>query len=161
MAATFARYLDSDYNPIQMAKYELPLRVTVAEPPADVVMQVQKGRDELLPPSRRKSEAISFDFSVNVDLSSGAPNFLGKFAQGPKDARFVYVNSGTYAGQRDTCWSRRAKISLMNITAEQIREVLKTPNSKLEICIDGTGSDGGPVCASIRSPREDWKIIKA
>jgi hypothetical protein len=144
-----------------MAKYELPLRVTVIEPPAGVVMQVQKGRDELLPPSDKKSDAISFDFSVDVDLSSGAPNFLGKFAQGPKDKRFVYVNSGTYAGQTDSCWGRRAKISLMSITANQIREILKSPNSKLEICIDGTGSDGGPVCASVRSPRENWKIIKA
>jgi Family of unknown function (DUF5990) len=143
-----------------MAKYELPLRVTVVEPPADVVMQVQRGRDELLPPSSRKSNAISFDFSVDVDLSSGAPNFLGKFAQGPKDSRFVYVNSGTYAGQSGTCWSRRAKISLMNITTEQVRKILKSPKSKLEICIDGTGSDGGPVCGSIRSPRESWKIIK-
>lgn len=161
MAAAFARIVDPDYNSTQMAKYELPLRITVVEPPPDVVMQVQKGRDELLAPSERKSNAISFDFSVNVDLSSEAPNFLGKFAQGPKDARFVYVNSGTYAGQSETCWSRRAKISLMNITADQVREILKSPNSKLEICIDGTGSDGGPVCASVRSPREDWKIIKA
>ena len=143
-----------------MAKYELPLRVTVVEPPADVIMQVQKGRDELLPPSERKSNSISFDFSVNVDLSSDEPNFLGKFAQGPKDARFIYVNSGTYAGQDESCWSRRAKISLMSITAGQIREILKSANSKLEICIDGTGRDGGPVCASVRFPREDWKIIK-
>jgi len=143
-----------------MAKYELPLRVTVVEPPAGVVMQVQKGRGELLPPTERKSGAISFDFSVNVDLTSGEPNFLGKFAQGPKNARFIYVNSGAYAGQSETCWSRRAKISLMNITADQIKEMLGSPNSKLEICVDGTGGDGGPVCGGIRSPREGWKIIK-
>jgi hypothetical protein len=144
-----------------MTKYELPLRVTVIKPPADVVMQVQKGRNELLLPSKRRSNTISFDFSVNVDLSSGEPNFLGYFAQGPKNARFVYVNSGTYAGQSETCWSRRAKISLMSITPEQIGEILELRNSKLEICIDGTGTDGGPVCGSIRSPRENWKIIKA
>jgi len=143
-----------------MAKHELPLRVTVIEPLAGVEMQMQMGRHELLPPTAKKSNSISFDFSVDVDLSSDEPNFLGQFAQGPKRERFVYVNSGSYAGQSDTGWDRRAKISLMDITIEQINKVLESRNSRLEICIDGIGRDGGPVCASVRSPRDNWKIIK-
>lgn len=126
-------------------------------PPAGVVMQVQMGRDDLLPPSTKTLDLMSFDIPVNVDFESNTPNFLGKFAQGPKTARFIYVNSGTYAGQTDTCWSRRAKISLMGITPEQIQEILSSPGSRLEVDIEGTGSDGGPVCGSIRSVGERWK----
>ena len=106
-------------------KYEIPLRVTVDRPPAGVTMQVQRGKDELLPPAVSSGDSITFEFPVNVDTSSGTPNFLGKFAQGSRDARFIYVNSGTSAGQHDSCWTRRAKISLMGITREQVEQVLR------------------------------------
>jgi hypothetical protein len=112
-------------------------------------MRVQKGRDELIPPTEASSGAVAFDFEITVDTSGPVPNFLGKFAQGPKDQRFVYVNSGTYAGQKHTCWSRRAKISLMSITGIQIEEALSSPGARLEAEIAGTGRDGGPMCASV------------
>src|SRR5205809_130684 len=103
-----------------MAKYEIKLQVNVLEPLAGVTMQVQEGRDRLLPPCETKPDRITFEVPVTVDMSSGSPNFLGKFAQGPKDARFIYVNSGSYAGQPGTQWNRRAKISLMKITSTQV-----------------------------------------
>lgn len=143
-----------------MAKHEITLRVHVINPLAGVTMRVQEGKDRLLPPGETHSDRMSFEFPVTVDLSSGKPNFLGKFAQGPKDARFIYVNSGSYAGQPGTQWNRRAKISLMTITKKQVREVLDTPGAKLEITIDGVGRDGGPVCASIPSALVNWRIIK-
>jgi len=143
-----------------MAKHEILLRVNVLNPLAGVTMQVQEGKNSLLPPCETKRGRISFEFPVTVDLSNGKPNFLGKFAQGPKDARFVYVNSGCYAGQAGTEWKRRAKISLMKITAAQLREVIDTPGSKLEVTIEGVGRDGGPVCASVRSAEDGWRIMK-
>jgi hypothetical protein len=111
-------------------------------------MQVQRGKDELLPPAETSAEAVSFDFSVTVDLTE-APNFLGKYAQGPKDQRFIYVNSGTYAGETHSCWGRRAKISLMSISREQIEEVIASPGARLEAQIFGSARDGGPMCASV------------
>jgi hypothetical protein len=149
------------YNFIAMSKYEIAMRIKVLDPPADTTMNVQRGRDELLAPVKVSNKELVFDFSLSVDFSSDEPNFLGKFAQGPKKARFVYVNSGTYAGQTDSCWSRRAKISLMGITAAQVREVLKNPGSGLEIRFKGTGGrDGGPVCGSIRFNDDGWKVVK-
>src|SRR5438270_9220971 len=100
-----------------MAKHEITLRVNVVDPLAGLTMQVQEGKNRLLAPCERKRDRISFEFPVTVDLSSGSPNFLGKFAQGPKDRRFIYINSGIYAGQSGSEWNRRAKISLMKITA--------------------------------------------
>jgi len=144
-----------------MSNFEIPMRINILNPPTGALMKVQKGRDELLAPTKILKKALIFEFPISVDLSSTVPNFLGKFAQGPKDARFVYVNSGTYAGQTDTCWSRRAKISLMRITGDKVREVLRSPGSGLEISFEATGGrDGGPVCGSIPLPEGGWKITK-
>jgi hypothetical protein len=138
-------------------KQEIPIRITVVRPLPGVAMQVQRGRDELLAPTEALDGSLSFDLPIAVDLSAGTPNFLGKYAQGPKDARFVYVNSGTMAGQTFSCWTRRAKISLMTITAEQVNEVLASPGARLEISFSGTGSDGGPTCASVKTT-SGWKV---
>ena len=144
-----------------MEKHEITLRVNVKRPLPGVAMHVQEGKDRLLGPCEKTDTAISFEFPVMVDLSTGTPNFLGAFAQGPKNSRFIYVNSGTYAGQPGSSWGRRAKISLMKITSEQIRKVLKSPGSKLEVSIEGVGKDGGPVCASVPSAADGWRIINS
>jgi hypothetical protein len=144
-----------------MNKFEISMRLNVEDPPLGVTMKMQKGRCELLDPTRATKTTLTFDFPITVDLSSGDPNFLGKFAQGPKDARFVYLNSGMYAGEKDSPWGRRAKISLMSVTAKQIRELLKTPGSILSVSFAGTSHrDGGPVCASVRLPGDGWQIMK-
>jgi hypothetical protein len=139
-------------------KHEIPLRIVVRNPPDGVSMQVQRGKDELLPPTETSDGIIAFDLEVQVDLSADVPNFLGKYTQGPKDSRFIYVNSGTLAGQSDSCWTRRAKISLMTIGPEQINEVLTRPGSRLEVSLGGVGHGGGPVCASLKPPPV-WTVV--
>ncbi|MGB7069263.1 MAG: DUF5990 family protein [Pyrinomonadaceae bacterium] len=140
-------------------KQEVPIRITVENPIRGVVMQVQRGRYELLAPSEMADGSIAFDLSITVDLSTGDPNFLGKYAQGPKDARFVYVNSGKSAGQLNSCWERRAKISLMSIAKEQIESVLRSPTAHLEAKMNGVGRDGGPTCASVKGIV--WTVAKS
>lgn len=139
-------------------KHEIPFRINVANPLAGVTMMVQNGKDDLLPPSEKSSEKLFFDFDMTVDMAGDAPNFLGKFAQGPKDARFIYVNSGTYAGQQDTCWARRAKLSLMGIGRSQVEAAIESPGARFEVSVNGVGRDGGPVCASIKGL--EWKVVK-
>jgi hypothetical protein len=137
-------------------KYEVPFRIIVTEPLPGVEMKVQKGKSELLEPAKKTEAAIIFNFPLLVDLGSEVPNFLGPFAQGPKDARFIYVNSGTHAGHRQTHWSRRAKLSLMSITTDTVEAVLTSPGSMIEAIINGVGRDGGPVCASVKGV--EWRI---
>lgn len=120
-------------------------------------MVVQRGRDELVPPVSLTDQEIVFEFSVDVDMSSGGPNFLGKFAQGPKDARFIYVNSGSYAAAPGHSSGRRAKISLMSITKQQIDEVLADGSLKLETSFAGTAKDGGATCASVKGIV--WRVV--
>ena len=138
-----------------MSKHEINVRIRVLQPLAGVAMQVQRGRDELLPPIKNGNEELVFEFPLTVDLAGSSPNFLGRYSQGPKDARFIYVNSGTYAGQAHTCWSRRAKLSLMAVTASQVRELLE--GGWLEASLPGVGRDGGPTCASVKGLI--WRIV--
>jgi len=138
-------------------KHELPIRIVVENPLAGVSMLVQDGKDRLLPAAKATSKELIFEFPINVDLSSGSPNFLGRFAQGLKDARFVYVNSGTYAGEHHSCWSRRAKLSLMSITKQQVEEAIES-GGVIETRFPGVGRDGGPTCASVKGL--EWRVVK-
>ncbi len=140
---------------------ELPIRITVVRPVLGVAVQVQRGRADLLPATTVSDEALSFDFTVRVrQQPNGSPNFLGKFTQGRPHDRFVYVNAGARAGQRDSCWDRRAKVSLMRITPAQIREVLADPGAVLEARIEGTSRDGGPACATVPLLDSGWQVVR-
>ena len=137
-------------------KFEIPIRIRVNRPPEGVITKVQRGKDELLPPSEVLSDSVSFELTVSVDLTESRPNFLGKYAQGPKHDRFLYVNSGSYAGQLKPGWDRRAKLSLMSITGEQIQEIMTTEDACMFVEYEGTGRDGGPTCASVKGL--EWKV---
>lgn len=137
----------------------IPLRITLHHVPPGVRFALQKGKAdakgnaELVAPTHATSESLKFDFSVRIagEKSGNRPRFLGPFTQGPPEKRFVYVNSGMRAGQQETFWDRRAKIPLTTITCALIEKVRAERETLLEIEIEGTGKDGGPVCASLLS----------
>lgn len=139
-------------------KHDLAVRVIVERPLSGVTMQVQRGRCELLPPSKDTAAEKVFEFKLKVDLTGSEPNFLGEYAQGPRDARFVYVNTGTYAGDARSEWGRRAKLPLGSVTSEQVESVLADPRLLLETSFAGTGRDGTPTCATVKGL--EWKVVK-
>jgi hypothetical protein len=101
---------------------------------------------------------MTFEFEVRVGTRSGGhPNFLGAFAQGPPAGRFVYINSGTLAGQADSVWTRRAKVPLAGITWAMI-ERARAAGSMLETEIERTARDGGPVCATVPLLSGGWRM---
>lgn len=121
---------------------------------------MQRGSADFLGPTSRTPDALVFDFTVRVAgvTPSGASRFLGPFTQGPPSARFVYVNSGQSAGQANTRWNRRAKIPLVGITSAMIREAEGSPGTRIETEFEGTGRDGGPTCASVKSIV--WRVAR-
>jgi hypothetical protein len=144
-------------------EHELRLRIVLEKPPAGVDFGLQRGRGidyETVQTERSEGNDLRFEFVVRVRAGRGsaAPNFLGPFVQGPVSERFVYIDIGTYAGQSSTCWSRRLKIPLHEISWEQIEAAVGT--ALLETKVSGTGRDGGPNCASIK-PFPGWKIVPA
>lgn len=138
----------------------LSLRITLVKPPHGVPFCLQQGKDDLVPPSVSSDEQVSFDFNVNIanDRTAGPPNFRGAAVQGPPTGRFIYINSGTYAGQAESCWSRRAKVPLEAITWELIEEALSKSGAVLEARIAGAAGDGGPACATVRLLNGGWKV---
>lgn len=143
---------------------EVPVRLVLVDPPPGVDFGVQRGHGrefETLFVQQRRQRDICFDFCLTVSDSrkDGQPNFLGDFAQGPPAGRFIYIDVGTYAGQKDTPWSRRMKVPLQSITWDLIRKTTRKPGYRLAARIPGTGKDGGPTCASVRL-LGDWEIVK-
>src|SRR5688572_27975838 len=140
---------------------ELPLRIIVVNPPPGVTFAVQSGRKDLVPPARTTSKELGFELSVRLGTPrDGKPNLLGAVAQGTPAERFIYVNSGTLAGQKESCWTRRAKVFLTSIKQSEIDEVLSNPKLVLEARFAGTGPDGGPSCAKVPLVDGAWKVVK-
>lgn len=139
---------------------ELPIRITVLEPPLGVTFAIQRGKDEFLPPSNVSAKSLVFDLSIRVSerKSGDQPKVLGPYAQGKPDDRFLYLNSGTMAGQQDSCWTRRAKIKTAGINWKLIEQTLATPGAVLEVQIDGLAKDGGPCCATVPLVNGGWKV---
>jgi len=148
----------SQPQPVQAVR----IRVIVVGPPPGVRFAVQRGRSELLEPSVEQRDTIQFDFVLRLGspLPDGSPNFAGEFAQGPPADRFVYINSGTLAGQPDSCWTRRAKLKLMALPRQFVEAAAVASETVIEARILGTLGDGGPVCASVKPQDVAWRLRK-
>ena len=139
---------------------ELTLKIVLEKPPSGVDFGLQKGsgnKYETIQIQRSSDKNVEFEFTITVKLNNdGLPNFLGAFVQGPPTQRFIYIDIGTYAGQKDTSWSRRLKIPLIGISLNTIKE-LSANNKILEARVPGTGRDGGPNCATVK-PFSGWHL---
>lgn len=134
---------------------EITLRIVLETPPRGVDFGIQRGRGSLFEVIQKQRSAggdLSFQFSVGVKNAdgNGTPDFNGPIVQGPRGGRFVYVDIGKVAGQLDTPWSRRLKVPLTGITADQIGRATSRSGGVLEARVPGTGKDGGPSCASVK-----------
>jgi Family of unknown function (DUF5990) len=129
---------------------ELPIRITVLHAPPGVTFAIQRGKDELLPPSRSKDGSLICDLSVRVSerKGGGSPNVPGAYSQGKPDDGFIYLNSGTLAGQPESCFTRRAKIKTGGITWQLVKQAL-ADDATVEAQIEGRARDGGPCCATV------------
>lgn len=138
---------------------DLVVRIRVEAPPPDVAWALQLGRTELLPPTRRAAP-LEFETTVRVvDGTNGELDFRGAAVQGPRGGRFIYLTSGTRAGQPGSPWDRRAKVSL-----EGLRLLLAQARGGAAdvigvVAIAGTSRDGGPACASVPLLGEGWSLV--
>ena len=132
---------------------EILLRITVLDPPEGVTFAVQSGRGDLIPPMEQAPGKLVFEIPVRLrHVSAAEPDYSGRAVQGRQGERFLYVNSGTLAGQEDSCWTRRAKVPLSGLPAEG-----QQPGTVVCTEISGRAGDGDPVCASVRLPH-GWYV---
>jgi hypothetical protein len=143
-------------NAIQM----LSLRITVVDPPPDIIWALQLGRDELVKPTSNSKAQISFDFTVEVVEDSSPKSFRlrGPAVQGRPGGRFVYLCIGVYAGQVGTHIARRAKIGLEGISRKLVEAAKKKRSGVLEVQFAGTDRKGEPACATVPLLGTGWRV---
>ena len=121
---------------------DIVVRIVLVSPPVGVDYGIQKGSGSdyqtlfLQRPSNPRAQIV-FDVPMTVTDTrpDGLPNFTGPFVQGKPAERFLYVDIGKYAGQRNTEWARRMKVPLTGIhwtliTRRQKREGDRDPHSR-------------------------------
>jgi hypothetical protein len=138
----------------------LPLRITVVDPPPNILWALQLGEDEIVKPNLNTKNRISFDFSVDVveDSSSAGFRLRGPAVQGRPGKRFVYLRMGAYAGQAGASAGWRAKIGLEGISPKLILAVKAKLSGVLEVEFAGTGPKGGPACATVPLLGAGWHL---
>src|SRR5262249_28829082 len=97
----------------------LKLRIVVESPPAGVDYALQKGKGSAWEPDQAQVSDggdVTFEFEPVLRGSE----LSGPYVQGPKGGRFVYVGIGTCAGNAASCWSRRMKVPLADITSNMV-----------------------------------------
>lgn len=139
---------------------QVTLRIVVRHPLAGVELRLQRGRDELVPPVARSADAATFEFQLEAQpRPDGGALLRGPAAQGPPAARFVYINAGTYAGQPDSPWGRRAKVPLAGVRGALVDAAAKRQGAVIACAIDGRARDGGPAAATVSLLEPGWRVV--
>lgn len=125
---------------------EIRVRLVIDNPAAGVFYSLQDKKNA--PVDRHRAQAgerLTFEFPVRV---GPGPKFFGEQvrSEGP-ERRFVYIASGRQAGDLASCWDRRMKIDIHTIPRLILDKALAI--GLIEGHVPGTGSDGGPACATI------------
>ncbi len=134
----------------------MKLHIRVVKPVAGCVYAMQRGKADIEQAVTAGDADIVFTLDVSPHTSAdGSADIRGANVQGPRGARFVYINSGTLAGQHGTCWTRRAKIPLPGAIA-MLASAVSSGVDALEASIQGRARDGGPACASVPLLGAGW-----
>ena len=142
---------------------EIIVRIVLISPPVGVDYGIQRGKGSdyetlyLQRPSNPRAQIV-FDVPILVTDSDGVPNFGGPFVQGKPGERFLYVDIGKYAGQRNTNWARRMKVPLGHINWTLIEQAAKSGKA-IETRIPGTAKDGGPTAADTSKLQSAWALV--
>ena len=141
-----------------MAKRQVLARIVVLSPPSGVAFALQVGKGDVARVFVSTGADLHLDFDFQVELlPGGSVRFAGAFVQGPRGGKFVYVNSGTLAGQANSCWTRRAKVSLEPLKWPVVKRAISEPRTLLEARIQGTARDGAPACATVPLLGGGWR----
>jgi hypothetical protein len=142
------------------AKLNVPARIVLMAPPPGPTFALQRGKGDLAGVAVSTGQDLQFDFVFQaVEGPGGRVRFSGEFVQGPAGGKFIYVNSGTLAGDPRAAWTRRAKVSLESLTWAAVSGVAARPGLLFEARISGVAKDGGPACASVPLLNGGWQPV--
>ncbi len=140
-------------------RLQLQARIVAVAPPVGVIFALQRGKSGLGISGKSTGSDLSFDFGVLVERGpDGSARFSGEFVQGPAGGKFVYLNSGTLAGQSGSPWTRRAKVGLQ-LPWSVIERAAATDARVLQARVSGMAKDAGPACASVVLLDGGWTVV--
>ena len=114
-----------------------------------VRLGIQRGKEVVEDvPADVQDVTFTVPLRVGSNAKDGRPNFLGAYAQGTPEERFVYLCWGERVGET---WDvfRRVKIPLKQLDWEPLQQSWSS-GAPIEITIDMTDKNGGPVCGSVK-----------
>ena len=149
---------------MKQTEINFQIRIILESPLPGVDYALQDGSGRNYEPMQKQTSAgsdLQFRGELRALLSGRrpVPQFRGGIVQGPPLERFVYLDIGTYAGQRDSEWDRRLKVPLRGIDPEWIRMIDEDPTRFLEARVPGVGADGTPTCGTIK-PFSGWRLVR-
>jgi hypothetical protein len=125
---------------------EIRMRLLIEAPVAGVAHSLQDKKNSPVDPRiSAKGESLRFDFPVRI---AAGPKFYGEQvrSEGP-ERRFVYIATGSQAGQHVSPWSRRMKIDIHDIPQKLLDGA--AAGRRLVGTVSGTAKDGTPACATV------------
>ena len=122
---------------------------------ADIKVGPQKG-DEVVHDvfGDAKEADFLFDLRVERNAKTGKPNFLGPYAHGKPDERFLYLSWGVRNGPHFEMF-RRAKIHLSHLDWATIEQAMRRKRP-IKAVVRLTDKKGGPLCASVKGEHVEW-----
>ncbi len=114
---------------------------------SEIWLGIQSGKDVV---QQVRLPAAKAEFHAELRVAGeDAPNFLGPFAHGTVQERFLYLcwgqpHFGHWAG------FRRAKLPLTGLTWAALE------SNHLRAVVRCTDSKGGPICATVKPPFLSW-----
>jgi len=142
-------------RPATTSSRTIELRILVTGSVRGCAYALQRGRDEIEQIHVATEADLCFELPVTVSQAAdGTWDAKGPHVQGPRGARFVYITSGTRAGQASV-WNRRAKIPLSGLYAA----ASSSAAARFEARIAGTARDLGPACASVPLLGAGWRRL--
>ena len=114
---------------------------------SEIWLGIQSGKD-VVQQVKLPADKVMFEAELRV-TGEATPNFLGPFAHGTVQERFVYLcwgqpHLGHWAG------FRRVKIPLTGLTWENLK------SDRLHAQLRCTDSKGGPICATVKGDVLNW-----
>jgi hypothetical protein len=134
------------------------IRILCHTPPGtdgSIKFGLQDKTPALHPGTLRDDGILVFECELEVKPGKNPiqPNFLGAFAHGTPEARFLYLSYGTQQNG-SWHWIKRIKIMLTGITWEQINAAGES-GQVLEASIDGSKA------ATVKLMGEGWTLSDA
>lgn len=137
----------------------LHLTLHILAPVPNFAYALQQGKDALGEIRIADGTDLRFDVALTVRTArSGEPDLGGPWVHGPLGARFLYLNSGSLAGQFVSVWTRRAKIPLGDLVLRLAQGTLSV-SAHVEGSVAGRSRDGGPICASTPLQPPGWQVL--